>query len=519
MSKVLAASLSVVVCLAVTGCKRHQLPPDVADRVAHSLSLARTDRSDLGIYFDTSGSMRGFALAATTNQRGSGDAFQSFLLALQTLPHEPPPRDTEPKKTASESPVSDGRRQVVLFGGDLRAQAAFDDAVDSALGRRDPANVTANLGPSSDCTGTKWNGAAISRERIDRFFSEGTTCLDQVFRDIRSKGRNRLNILVTDAEQTASLNDPGCPNPQNLGTIQSYLNAWSRDGGFAAIIAASLPYQPWTSTAAKAYCGCQERLLFTYILSPTAAAAEQVFAHIRSSWKGTGSGPTYLPLIPRPAVSYSVRVVTAADEANSLVFSSDARPTQFEPAEVGRLPEVWIQMREPDGQVAVNIEKAGFESPSMARGSQIDWSKSTIEWRDPVPLGNDGVPQPSGSAGALSLVRLNEPFANEATPAVANMRMTRFLGQSHEPEREVKPSGSRPLRLRIRRTGAAGSGAGCQWYLLEAIAPKTDYATQIAGTMSQLSSSTCLNWDAVRVQVATAFQEGPFLRLLLHVDY
>jgi hypothetical protein len=462
--------------------------------------------------------MRGFALAAAANQRGVGDAFGSLLLALRSLPEAASQKTpTNGEGSQSKKHEASAGPHVMSFGTILSEQPSLDAVVESALGRQDSPAVAPQLPVSLDCSpATRWNGATVSRTRIDRFFSQASTCLDQVFEDILADGKDKLNIVLTDAEQNAPLNDRGCPNARNLGTIQSYLNKWSAEGRFAAVIAATLPYQPWLSEKVASYCGCEQRLIFMYVLAPSADAAEQVFHHVSDYWKIEGSAPSYLPLVPRPAVSYTVRIVTAALESGApLVFSSDAKAMDLEPAE-GRLPQVSIQLNANEGFVAFNTEKAGFVSANLGNSSAIDWSQAALEWSDPIPLESDGRLRRENKSASLSLIRVKEPLGNETNPAPANVRLARFLGQTSEPEREVKPSGVAPLRLRIRRTTGE---KGCQWYLVEVRAPARQHVTQVLGTLSGLSSTTCLNWDAVRDQVNSVFQTGSSMRFLLHVDY
>jgi hypothetical protein len=491
------------------GCSRqHLLSPVAVDHAAMALSLTKDERRPVRLYFDASGSMRGFGLAAATNIAGASDAFGSLLDGVRTLIRENP--ETGPSVPAALS-------NVQLFGSKLNGQPSFDPIADAALGRRPPpSDVTSSVLRSANCAGATWNGAVVSREHIDRVFGEATTCLDTVFQDVMANGRERLNVLVTDAEQNAPLNDRGCPNAQNAGTIQSHLAEWSRLGGVAAVIAMKLPYQAWQSRDTAGFCQCGERLLFVYVLAPYSGDLDRVLTHVREAWKGAGE-PLYIPLNPRPAVAYTVRVVSDSEPGSSVDFATGAVRTQLEPSQRGRLPQVWMLLRGDEGRVALSLERMAFGASADSAGTSVDWSKLPLQWAAPRLLTSDGAIDNASGEGPLTFVQMNSALGNEKEPGPANVRMARFLGIEQEPESELVPAGADTLRLRIRK--AVGGTGGCRWYLLEATMPGRAFSDDINRIFSSLSSNMCLNWNAVQDQVKSTLQAGPSVRLLLHIDY
>jgi hypothetical protein len=520
MWSVLAVALVIALFWAWQSLRRpRHLPPAVVAAAARDLSLARTDQNGVRLYFDTSGSMRGFALAAAANRRGAGSGYESVLRVLDTVVQAQrsavPPPAMPARDAKDQKPVS-----LLLFGTTLVEEPSAS-VTDFATGRKSAPFQNGGLARSTDCpNAAKWEGALETRSNIDHFFSQGTTCLDQVFEDVLANGIGRLNLVITDAEQNAPLNSRGCPNPKNVSSIQSYLARWSSAGGFAAVIATRLPYQPWQADRAPA-CDCQERLLYAYVLAPAADGAEQVFSRFREHWRADGPEPSYVPLMSRPALSSVVRVVTGTSADRGLIFVSGARPAALAPPEVGRLPQVWVELKGDEGQIVFDVERAALVGLGSGQSSAVDWSKATLEWSEPAPLDERGQISRSGEASRsnetppLSLIRFNDALPNETDPAPANVRTARYLGQTSEPEREVALTAAKPLRLRIRRVAAKG----CQWFLLEAKLPGREHVDQVLASLTGLSSDRCLTWGAVRDQVDAVFQSGPVLRLLLHVDY
>src|SRR5690606_17600196 len=119
-----------------------------------------------------------------------------------------------------------------------------------------------------------------------------------------------------------TLNESGCPSPANTGSIQDALNAWTDGGGFAALILARLPYEPWRSDGVSPACDCAERPLFIYVLAPSAEEADRTAQALRQDWRGDDSALKYVPLTPRLLERFEARINIASDDVQVVRFTS-----------------------------------------------------------------------------------------------------------------------------------------------------------------------------------------------------
>jgi len=385
-----------------------------------------------------------------------------------------------------------------------------------------PARTRPGVPASTDCARPQvWAGGALLRGRIDQFYADRTTCLDRVFEAALKGGTDRLNVILTDAEQNAPVNDPSCPNGLNPSTIQSYLNKWTESGGFAALIVASIKYQPWQSPGVANYCACAEKLLFIYVLAPSPKSAERVYAHFRDYWQSVRP-LSYVPLLPRPAVAFEVRAIAETDARDpSLIFRDDI--SDLNPRRVGSLPRVAIELAESDEAIVeFRLEKTTFQTGALSAFQQIDWSKARFDWQDPMALDSEGNVT---TADGLSLVRLvNTEVPTEGSNAASGVapggrvsRTLRFLAQATESPADAGQPQLSPLRLRVRRTTA--NGKGCAWFLVEVTAPVREQNRYLLETLQSYQSTGCVNWNQVRQQFDFLLQRGPVMRFLLHIDY
>ena len=95
-----------------------------ADAVSLTLSTEGGDPAAVDIYFDVSGSMRGFALAAAANDRSAAPEYFSFLNALRSLPTQvarPARPGAAPAAEATEPPG-----HAATFGAVVDAPIGLD---------------------------------------------------------------------------------------------------------------------------------------------------------------------------------------------------------------------------------------------------------------------------------------------------------------------------------------------------------------------------------------------------------
>ena len=529
---VLLCCFSILPPLAAIGCgsgRVELMTPDQAAAISRALSTEGKDPTGVDIYFDVSGSMRGFALAAKANDQAAAPGYSSFLQALRSLPAqiplEPGPSgDSKPDGSRDQAASPAGSR-TSSFGSVVDAPTPLDQFIEQALAQKKaPARTREGITGSSNCSQPQaWPGGANVRGLIDEFYADRSTCLDRVFEKVLQTGPGRLNLIVTDAEQNAPVNDQSCPNPQNPIAIQSYLNKWTENGGFAALIVASIRYQPWQSPGAVGYCTCQEKLLITYVLAPSAKTAERVFTHFQEYWPPDRT-LSYVPLLPRPVVAFELLAIADTDAGNPSVLFRD--PTSdLNPRRVGSLPRVSLELTKTDEAILeFRLAKATFQSAALSGFQQVDWTKARLEWLDPVALDNQGKPT---KADGLSLVRMvgaevptpaksTGPEAAAATPPALS-RTLKFLGQATESPASAGQPQSSPLRLRVRRTVARGEG--CAWFLVEVTAPIREQNRYLLQTLEKHQSTECVNWNQVRRQLELLVPRGAVMKFLVHIDY
>ena len=506
------------------------MTPAQADAVSLALSTEGGTPAAVDVYFDISGSMRGFALAAAANDRAAAPEYFSFLNALRSLPTQlvdsarlgtaPAAEATEEEEAlASTTPMG----IAATFGAVVDEPIGLEQLIEQAAARAAaPTRERLALPSSTDCAPPQaWSGGALLRGRIDEFYADRTTCLDRVFEAASAGGVHRLNVIVTDAEQIAPVNDASCPNRLNPSTIQSYLNQWTENGGFAALVVASIRYQPWQSQGVSNYCDCGEKLLFTYVLAPSPKSAELVFSHFQDYWR-SARPLSYVPLLPRPAVAFEVRATAETDVRDpSLIFRDSI--SDLNPRRVGALPRVAVELTDSDNAIVeFRLEKTSFQTAALSQFQQIDWSQAQFDWRDPIALGSGGS---ETTADGLSLVRLasleTTPEGSDApvaeAPGGSVSRTLRFLAQAVEPPEDAGQPQLPPLRLRVRRTDPNGEGSA--WFLIEVTAPIREQNRHLLETLQNYQSTGCLDWDQVRQQLDSLVQRGPVMRFLLNIDY
>lgn len=536
-------SLAALLLLAAPSCRKKGVPLEAFQAIATSLGSAPEEIDSVRIYLDASASMRGFALAASRNEAGTSAPFQSLLAGLDSIGDEVAARTADSPKQEKGSerkgPLP-AKQEIHRFGSLLEPLPPGVSLVSAPLGRASvkPAGGR-DLPPewvSKDCS-AKWGGSAETRLAIDSFFSETSTCLNQVFDEVaasevaagevaaREAGK-RAFVILTDAEQLAPEGSERCPAARSAGTIQARIDEWIRvKRRFAAVVAFRIGYLPWEAKAAgKRYCGCGERLLFAYILTPGPETAEKIHALLARSWKGSPDALTYLPLVPRPASEFDVEVSLPYEGKKKPALFPTAYPKSLQEPRLSNLPVFPIEMKDDKALVAVQVKKAGFERPE-ARSSpgfaRLDWSQARFTWREVstrfvLERGKKKTGfVPLSGAGGVEIL-LQTEAAKEGDQVTR--RTGRFQGRATVlPGDQTTDKLPRASFIVKRAPGKHGSEA----FLIELVADSTPLVANLwkDSPLIGKAPSECIKLASLEEQLQLAGRTSPVVRFLLHVDY
>lgn len=568
--------------LFLVACNKHKPSYGSAKTLRRAAQEQSLDHGALGgikIYIDTSGSMRGFALGTTTYRADDTDQYRSILIALDSISSavdvgagsrekkQSTPVGSLPQTLTSPPDTPEVEQPVGLarFGASVEPIPPGVALIDIGVGRGDLPPIggrsPSTTWTSTDCRPSRWGGSPATRAKIDSFYSEQITCLDLVFDEmLADDSHEKAFVLMTDAEQDAPEDSTACPSAKNPGNVQTRLYEWvHKRGNFAAVVAFKLRSFPWRAEAVgDRYCGCASRNLYIYLLTPSAEVAEQIFAHISTFWKGPPEAIAYLPLSPRSASEFRVRMSLPKSKSGpspAIVHSEDSKEAR-EPATPGTLPLFQIKLSDEYDQAAVTfrITAAGFESAATRsrRGFYpVDWSKAQYAWGEqPIRLSlasdtGKASNATSGRAGGGGSGHEDDeregPEAN--LPKLVAVRDTgglSFTRPATEDNPSVESSISRTGHYHARPTLLAkeqmtadlssvtyvvrrnsGQAHGCEVYLLELKATSLDLLDLISRQVPLVRDAQppCSGIDSVRNQVQHVYRPSPVVRFLLHVDY
>lgn len=518
--------LAIIVSTAACSdsCNGHRIGDEVLKGMAGEFAPRTGAPHRLRVFVDTSASMRGFALAATANRSGAGEQFQSILLGLDSLGEmvqsDPP---TISGVGAAASPIPPPPVTLTRFGGtsaDLEPSASLADL---GFGRV-PAlplggGALSSSWRSRDCAAS-WGGAASVRANLDGFFSEDVTCLNPVFDEIlKDRSGQAAYVVVTDADQAAPEGDGRCSSARNMGTVQARLQQWVRGGGAAAVIVFEISSHPWQAQAVGTrFCGCSSRLLFAYLMTPSAQIAESIFTKIAERWRGTSDQIAFIPLSPRPASEFAVSVEILGEEPAAIF---DANSEHLTTPETGVLPTVHLKLSG-DASVRFVLSEAAFDPPDIQRLSgvgKLDWTKAHFSWSDPqsIALSEEGQQPPFRAVPAnsdLGFIRRADPTGGGAAQ---ESRLGRYRAKPVRLDRDALLPSLTTAVFDIERKG----GKGCEAYLIEVEGGLPDIFDQLtAGVpLVKKASTACLNLSNLRSQTQLIYRPGSVVRFLLHIDY
>jgi hypothetical protein len=511
---------------------------------AESLGLGRADT--VRVYLDTSGSMRGFALAATDNQSNASNELQSILTAIDSIPsalgtdehHAMPTAVPGGAAAAARTRSSATVLNVSRFGAKVGPLPTGVTLLSAGLGRTLLPTMGGEALPrpwiSSDC-GAKWHGSPPVRTNIDSLFSERLTCLNHVFDEIlQDKSRRQAHVLITDAEQDAPEDSRECPAARNLGNIQQRIYEWVHDqGNFAALVVVRMRSAPWQSLAVgDRFCGCGEKNLYVYLFTPSAELAERIYSHIASMWSSAGGSRRkigYLPFAPRPASQFTVRMAVekhGTQRAAALPMFDDIK--DLRDPETSVLPVFTLKLKDAEATVRFSVGEVGFEEPNLQPPDfyRLDWKNAQYDWAEtPARLevksvaGRGASPREqlvrSEQLGGLTFVRPAE-LATGTYPH----RDARFHARSRLLARAQLVDLPHPVvAYRIRRRPSVEHG--CEIYLLQLTTNTVDQVKRISDTLPvvQTGLAPCTDMEKVKDQIRYAYRPSPIVRFLLHIDY
>ena len=532
----------------VLGCQRsHKYTPSSLNDAAERFAFPAKSPNEIELILDTSASMRGFALAAVRDDASTTNSWQSLFVGLDALPHRflatsgsqadanSPKAPVSKSKISPPSPVGSERMRFTRFGGSIEPFADTISLLPTMLGMQSVSplgqrGLTA-VWKSRSCSQGLAGGERI-RDAIDNLFSEGETCLGLAFdRATESTGGRSFSIVLTDSEQASSEDSVGCPMGNNPAPIQDRLYDWVHTRGlYAAIVVFRLPYEGWkVSAPTRNYCGCENRNLFAYLLGPSADAVEEAYLQIRAHWTGAAAEIAYLPLAPRPAAQYTVKMTIAKTKDGDVPVSIESGQQRLEP-ESGHLPTFNFRLEK--GSAVVNFDVSqvalvGVGTRENATGSAQNTSQEAMEWRDRPSLleapaatkgAKSGALLSSHGEGAFEFIRL--PLPKEASNGVhlAFTRNAQFLSKAQKVAEgelsKVRMTGSWEVRKR------QGIRHACEIYLFELYARGDEFVGRlIADTpLLQRQDRVCSNLDSIEAQVRHVYKETPVVRFLLHID-
>lgn len=508
----LAGLLLTTLC----GCQqRHRYGGKELDQAVEQLSFPQAARDQVDLLLDSSASMRGFALAAVKNEQTPAGSWVSVFVGIDSLSRH---------------------IRFSRFGGSVEAHAGPVELFPLVVGRQRVEPIgQVRLDPtwrSRSCDGRPLAGGGVV-DAIDALFSERETCLGLALDQASKAPDPALRIVLTDSEQAAREESAGCPLGNNPTPVQDRLYDWVHNRlRFGAIVLLRLPYEGWKVAARTLdYCHCAQRNLFLYLLGPSAGAVEKAYADIAERWQGEPSDIAYLPLAPRPAAQYQLRMTIPRTAAGDVPASIEGSQQRLEPAS-GQLPVFFVRLDQEKAVVHFTLEKAAFSSAAIrpgAAGSATLPLAGDLDWGDEPSLveilpPRKGAKSPSlrlaPGTGAVEFVRLPEPSDQEkAKEKLAHDRDAQFFSGA----RKMPEAGLTSLQLtgtwEIRRRQGAKQGA-CELYLFELYAHGGKLVDRLiaATPLLQTQDHACSGLDNITAQVRHVYQETPVARFLLHID-
>lgn len=526
-------------------------------------SLGHTEVDAAKIYVDTSGSMRGFALAATINEAGASEEYQSILVGLDSLRAvlEPPAASAKSLLQAnghgdesghpsvrsdhasaatdaghkSTAPAAAVPVSLARFGSTLEPLSDTTSLLSAPLGKVNLPLIGGRaplpIWRSGDCR-TRWGGGAAIRTNLDNFYSEPTTCLNLVFDDIMADRPERMAyVLVTDAEQDAPEDSAACSSAKNLGNIQARLYQWVQKGNFAAVVAFRVRSLPWQAQAVGSrFCDCDARYLFVYLLTPSAELAERLYSHLATFWKGDAASIAYLPFSPRPASEFRIQMTIPKLGAKSAAIVPSRAPGSLTDPETGALPQFWVRLNQDQVELQFTVIEAGFESPETRKGPgfcPIDWKQAQYEWQQPVrfeaathpagpPSKDARALEPTEASLGLTFTRppaMSPGFGSPVTRIAHYAARAVLLGKDH-----MTPELSETTYIVHKRQG---HDHGCELFLVQLNTTSVDLIEQVSRRLPLVKNvhPPCLDLTNIRTQIRFVYRPSPVVRFLLHVDY
>lgn len=510
---------------------------------SESLGLGSVDR--VRVYLDTSGSMRGFALAATDNRTNASNELQSILTAVDSIPsavgaddHRAPTALQASAVPAPPQASSTAVLSVARFGSKVAPLPQGVTLLSAGLGRTLVPTIEGEpIGKpwtSTDCK-QQWHGSQAVRSRIDSLFSERVTCLNHVFDEIlQDDSRRRAYVLITDAEQDAPEDSKECPAARNLGSIQQRIYEWVHDrGNFAAVIVVRMQSAAWQAPAVKdRFCGCDQKNLYVYLFTPSAELAERIYSHVAAMWRSAGGSRKaigYIPFAPRPASQFTVQMAVekyGAQRAAALPMFDDVK--DLRDPETSVLPVFTLKLKDAEATVRFSVVDVGFEEPNLQPPDfyRLDWKNAQYDWAETPARLEVKTAAGRGAPSKEQLVRSEQPgglaFVRPAELSSATFpnRAARFHARSRflDADKLVKlPNPAVAYRIR-RRPGAEH---GCEIYLLQLTTTTVDQVSRISDTLPVVHDGQppCTDLENVKDQIRYAYRPSPIVRFLLHVDY
>jgi hypothetical protein len=530
----------------VLGCQtRHKFTESKLREAAEQFAFPQATLQETELLLDTSASMRGFALAAVEDKAAPANSWQSLFVGINSLPHHffaqagshagvrpAAPKEPAPDTASLPSPPSGQGLRLMRFGGSVESLDSSVSLLPLMLGMQPVTPIgqgaLSAAWRSRPCGQSRSSGGSV-RDAIDTLFSEKETCLGLAFDRATAPPADRsLRIVLTDSEQAAD-DSPACPMGNNPAPTQDRLYDWvhNRDH-FGAIAVFRLPYQGWkVSAPTKDYCECGSRNLFAYLLGPSADVVEDAYTEIADQWEGSAAEIAYLPLAPRPASQYAVKMTIYKTKDGNVPASIDDSAQQILKPESGHLPMFFFRVDKESVVVSFEVSKVALEDAHLRRspgGLVRPPLSQALAWRDRPSLLEVSAPTKDSKGGALRLtqgdgafefVHLPEPPKG---PLVAHTRDAQYLSRelkvAEEELSDVKASGSWEVRKR------QGAKHACEVYLFELYARGGELVKHLIAETPLLQSRdrACSGLDSIAAQVRHVYQETPIVRFLLHID-
>jgi hypothetical protein len=267
--------------------------------------------------------------------------------------------------------------------------------------------------------------------------------------------------------------------------------------------------------------------LFAYLLGPSASIVEEAYARIADRWQGSASDIAYLPLAPRPAAQYVVKMTIPKTTDGDVPASIDGGQQSLKP-ESGHLPMFHFRLEDEQAVVSFEVSKVALEAARL-RNTQggpaqhplsdaVDWRDrpSLLELSAPAKDSKAQVLRPTQRNGAFEFVRL--PAISQAPLKVAHTREAQFLSGARRAAEEdlsdLRASGSWEVRKRPETKHA------CEIYLFELYAHGGELVDRLIAETPLLQGQdpVCSGLSNITAQVRHVYQETPIARFLLHID-